>query len=43
MILFDARAIISYEDFDSFIKKETEFFKKARNTLFEKYTFFFKN
>lgn len=42
MILFDARAIISYEDFDSFIKKETEFFKKARNTLFEKYTFFSK-
>ena len=42
MIIFDARQIISYKDFDIFLKRESEYFKKERDCLFEKYNFFAK-
>lgn len=42
MIVFDARQIISYEDFDMYIEKESEYFKKERERIFEKYNFFAK-
>ena len=37
MILFDARKITSYEDFESFLKKETDMFNSTKISLFEKY------
>lgn len=42
MIIFDARQIISYKDFDIFLKRESEYFKKECDRLFEKYNFFAK-
>ena len=40
MFIFDASSIISYEDFDIFIRDEKGFFIKERNKIFEKYSFF---
>ena len=40
MFIFDASSIISYEDFDTFIRDEKGFFIKERNKIFEKYSFF---
>lgn len=37
MILFDARKITSFEDFESFLKKETDIFNSTKISLFEKY------
>lgn len=37
MILFDARKITSFEDFESFLKKETDIFNLTKISLFEKY------
>ena len=37
MIFFDARKITSYEDFESFLKKETDMFNSIKKSLFEKY------
>lgn len=37
MILFDARKITSYEDFELFLKKETDMFNSTKISLFEKY------
>ncbi len=42
MIVFDARQIISYEGFNTYLKKESEYFEKERNRIFEKYDFFLK-
>ena len=40
MFIFDASSIISYEDFDTFIRDEKGFFIKERNKIFKKYSFF---
>ena len=37
MILFDARKITSFEEFESFLKKETDIFNSTKISLFEKY------
>lgn len=42
MIVFDAKQIISYENFDTYLKKESEYFKKERDRIFNNYNFLLK-
>lgn len=37
MIVFDARKIVSFEDFDDFLKNQTLFFNEEKQKLFNKY------
>lgn len=38
MIIFDARKIVSFEDFDDFLKNQTLFFNEEKQKLFNKYS-----